>query len=114
MGAHSAGGVAVTSLMLNDYGEEFCDRVRGIAFTDSVHDFTEKCPSFFKDTAAHARGKKTLKEKACNWIASKEKLDTVRPDRQCPPCISSGHEKHVYTSASAMPSVFPFLDYKLA
>jgi len=108
--AHSAGGMAVVALLLSEFSEELENRVRGIAFTDSVHDMHAECPDWIEDKEAFSRAHNIITTRAINWIGSDNPLDTPLNPRQQTRCVSAGHEKHVYTSPSAFPSVFPFLD----
>jgi len=101
--AHSAGG-ACTMALLKEREDDVLAKLRGIAFTDSVHWVS---PRDGKATRAF------IKNHAINWVRSDKPLDTPeRGDKDDCPCISAGHEKHEYTSGCAIESVFKFLDSK--
>lgn len=100
--AHSAGGWCTLGL-LRERGDEILPKLRAIAFTDSVHSVLSWDPPHVRDA---------IIKLAQNWIQSDEPLDTpsrlLGSDSGCP-CVSAGHPKHEYTSASAIESVFRFL-----
>ncbi|XP_075979512.1 FAM172 family protein homolog CG10038 [Anticarsia gemmatalis] len=100
--AHSYGGV-LTVALADQLKKEFEKRVKAIAFTDSVHVYS------------NIKLTKYLKEVARNWISSQSPLDTpmTTPDFDIPR-LSAGHEKHEMTSYSCMQSVFKFIDQKLS
>jgi len=101
--AHSAGGVCTTNLMKNRE-KELLPRLKAIAFTDSVH---------WIGDPPHLQ--KFINQNAINWIQSEKPLDTVeKMSSDGCPCLSSGCNKHELTSASAIESVFKFLDKKTA
>jgi hypothetical protein len=108
--AHSYGGVCTMNL-LEYRNEAILARVRAIAFTDSVHSsYPLPYTNVKKDPTASY-----LKERCVNWITSNTPLDTEInvPKSNCP-CVSAGHTKHEYTSASAFPSVMKFINEKVA
>ncbi|KAI8908744.1 Arb2 domain-containing protein [Powellomyces hirtus] len=103
--AHSFGGVCTLHL-LKSCEAEFCERVAGIAFTDSVHE----ARSLNKDQRSW------LQKHAVNWVTSDEPLDTPvawNQARDGCPLRSAGHVKHEYTTVTAQASVFNFLDARL-
>ena len=97
---HSCGGICTISL-LSEYWEEFKRRVKAIALTDSVHGSCDRLKKVQK---------KYLKEKAVDWVACKEKLDTKVVSERENGCtkVSAGHSQHEYTSGFAYPSIFPY------
>ncbi|CAG9133221.1 unnamed protein product [Plutella xylostella] len=98
--AHSYGGVV--TLALADKIKDFEKKVKAIAFTDSVHGFSQ-----FKIT-------KHLKQIAKNWVASGEPLDTpMKTSQNDIVRVSAGHPKHEMTSHACIESVFKFIDEKL-
>jgi len=100
--AHSAGGVCTIHLLKNR-DEEVLPRLKAIAFTDSVHLIGD--PRHIQTF---------INENAINWIQSDKPLDT--PEKLSSdgcPCVSSGANKHELTSASAIESVFKFLESKV-
>ena len=116
--------MAVVALLLSEFSEELENRVRGIAFTDSVHDMHAECPDWIEDKEAFSRAHNIITTRAINWylfflticnshdfvrIGSDNPLDTPLNPRQQTRCVSAGHEKHVYTSPSAFPSVPNYL-----
>jgi len=105
--AHSYGGV-ITVNLLEQREEQILARVKGIAFTDSVHSLN---PRLTKEARAF------LAHHARNWVKSKEPLDTLihkkDPHQGCR-TVSAGHDVHEYTSGVARPSVFEYLKECLA
>jgi len=102
--AHSAGG-ACTMDLLRERETEALPRLRGVAFTDSVHWVSPRDPPAVR---------RFIKEHAINWVKSDAPLDTPvksHADDGCP-CISAGHPKHEFTSGCAITSVFKFLAEK--
>ncbi|XP_047029058.1 FAM172 family protein homolog CG10038 [Helicoverpa zea] len=99
--AHSYGGV-LTVTLADQLKDEFEQRVKVIAFTDSVHVYSN-----IKIT-------KHMQEAARNWISSQSPLDTPMktPDYDIPR-VSAGHQKHEMTSYSCMESVFKFIEEKV-
>jgi len=99
--AHSAGG-GCTMTLLRERTNEILPRLKAIAFTDSFHSNSPRDPP---------QVAKFMKENAVNWVQSDNPLDTVESSFGCL-CLSSGHNKHEYTSSSAINSVFKFLAEK--
>ncbi|XP_026727627.1 FAM172 family protein homolog CG10038 [Trichoplusia ni] len=100
--AHSYGGVLSVTLA-DQLKKEFEKRVKAIAFTDSVHVYSN-----IKIT-------KYLKEVARNWISSPTPLDTPMNTPEFDiPRVSAGHQKHEMTSYSCMESVFKFIEEKVS
>jgi len=104
--AHSYGGVLTTHLIAKRE-EQVLDRVKGIAFTDSVHSLPSSLPK---------KGRTFLAEHSCNWVKSKKPLDTPIEElsayQGCKQ-VSAGHDVHEYTSGIARPSVFEYLKSSL-
>ena len=102
--AHSYGGI-VTTHLAREFAEEFNERVFAIAFTDSVHNLQwQQAPESVHNL---------FQQRAQNWVASDEKLDTpVRAARRDAPCVSAGHDTHEWTSWSAIESIFAFFNKK--
>jgi hypothetical protein len=107
--AHSAGGHC-TMQLLRSRTADVLGRLRAVAFTDSVHSVSDD------ESRPVAR---FIMEHAQNYVTSDEPLDTpIRRDslmgeKDGCPCVSAGHEKHEFTSGTAFPSVFPFLQKHL-
>jgi len=99
--AHSAGGPNTISL-LQGKQDFFQDKVKCIAFTDSVHGLD----SFDPVT-------EYLQTHSQNWVTSSEPLDTPLGIHQGVPSVSAGHQKHEYTSGYAIEGVFRFIQSKL-
>jgi hypothetical protein len=103
--AHSAGGVC-TMRLLNERTKAVLARLKGVAFTDSVHSVGprdgKKVKSFMRSGSV------------CNWAQSKLPLDTQMPGEKSD-ClnVSAGHPIHEWTSSSCMVSVFAFLQARL-
>jgi hypothetical protein len=104
--AHSAGGYC-TMRLLEARHPEALKRLRGIAFTDSVHSVSSSDPRPVQEF---------IVKNAINWVTSDRKLDTLeRPaSRYNCECRSAGHTKHENTSASCITSAFKFLADKVA
>ncbi|KAF4531846.1 hypothetical protein B566_EDAN000872 [Ephemera danica] len=103
--AHSYGGL-ITSYLCWERLEEYRKRVFAVAMTDSIHYGCETISDTEDDAKQH------LCTIGRNWKASDEPLDTP-VQNQYPNDISSvsaGHSKHEMTSASAMESVFAFIE----
>ncbi|KPJ11493.1 UPF0528 protein CG10038 [Papilio machaon] len=99
--AHSYGGV-ITVTLADQLKEEFEQRVKGIAMTDSVHGYSE-----FKVTDY-------LKKVSKNWISCSTPLDTPMKTPEFDITrVSAGHPRHEMTSAKCIDSVFTFLEKKL-
>eukprot|EP00026_Physarum_polycephalum_P010134 Phypoly_transcript_10285.p1 GENE.Phypoly_transcript_10285~~Phypoly_transcript_10285.p1 ORF type:complete len:331 (+),score=73.34 Phypoly_transcript_10285:209-1201(+) len=100
--AHSYGGVVTMNLLFNR-AEQVYERVKGIAFTDSVHSVKSETKK---------KGSAFLAARARNWVKSKKPLDTeIQELSSIQGCklVSAGHDTHEYTSGVARPSVFAFL-----
>ena len=107
--AHSYGGCCTTAVV-STFFDDVAARVPGIALTDAINDMFRREAH---NGAAGVRAKQQLMvDRSCNWVASHHKLDTKQPSRSGAPEVSSGHDKHEWTSASCQPSVFTFLDAK--
>jgi len=92
--------------LLRQREEEILPRLRGIAFTDSVHWVSPRDPAAVrKFVIAHA----------VNWVKSDEPLDTLVTKASSQGCkeVSAGHPKHEYTSGTSVESVFAFLNGKV-
>lgn len=101
--AHSCGGMCTTEL-LRVYENEFTERVKAVAFTDSVHGGVH----------GSLAAKKHLGKVSVDFVASHLPLKApVRPlegsYNGCV-CVSSGHNKHEYTTGSAMPAIVEFFE----
>lgn len=101
--AHSAGGWC-TMTLLNQREKQILPKLKAIAFTDSVSSVLKKDSPKVKDF---------IRKHAINWVQSDKPLDTPEHSGDGCKCLSSGHHKHEYTSASAIESVFKFLNSKL-
>lgn len=102
--SHSYGGV-VTMNMANVLGDQFKNRVFGIALTDSVHSLHHQ--KINKQLA------EWLQKVSKNWVSSQQVLDTsIKSDPSEIPCVSAGHTQHEMTSWSSFASIFEFLDQK--
>lgn len=99
--AHSYGGV-VTVYLADKLKSEFESRVKAIAFTDSVHGYSNiKITDYMKKTAK-------------NWISSSEPLDTpMKTPEYDIVRVSAGNLKHEMTSYSCIESVFKFIEERL-
>ncbi|XP_072937905.1 cotranscriptional regulator ARB2A [Epargyreus clarus] len=99
--AHSYGGV-VTVALANEMKEDFEKRVKAIAFTDSVHYFSEIPLTDF------------MKKVAKNWVATTSPLDTpIKTADYDITRVSAGHPKHEMTSYTSFESVFKFVEEML-
>lgn len=97
--AHSCGGLSTVSLM-NQFWKEFKERVKGIAFTDAVHGYY----------GMKAEKLEFCKRRAVDWVASRLPLDEKECKRGDPIVyVSSGHQKHEYTTGSARKSIKKYL-----
>ncbi|EFC37510.1 hypothetical protein NAEGRDRAFT_81892 [Naegleria gruberi] len=105
--AHSAGGWCTMEL-LKERTQECLNRVRAIAFTDSVHSVNSSDPKPVRDFVV---------ANAVNWVTSEKQCDVlVSPKRQgssCE-CRSAGHNKHEYTSEFCREAAFSYINAKLA
>jgi len=98
--AHSYGGISTLSILSN-FGKEFKERVKRIAFTDAVHSVI----------GLSASNKTWLKQNAINWVTSNKPLDSEEKGRinsGCP-CHSAGTTQHEYTSGISIESVFRWI-----
>jgi len=103
--AHSAGGYCTMSLLQARHSQVL-PKLRGVAFTDSVHSVMSSDPKPVRDFIC---------QNAINWVTSDRPLDTlIQPasSRGCC-CLSAGHTKHENTSASCQTSAFAFLARKI-
>ncbi|KAF0978941.1 hypothetical protein FDP41_002011 [Naegleria fowleri] len=104
--AHSAGGWCTMEL-LKQRTQSTLSKVRGIAFTDSVHSVYSSDPKPVRDF---------IVDHAVNWVTSDKPCDTVvsrkRQGAACE-CRSAGHIKHEHTSEFCREAVFPFLQAKI-
>ena len=135
--AHSYGGWSML-YHLKTCSQEAREKISCVAFTDSVHHLTMTVPTDaaiakaekpdkLKAKQKHREELKALipeafeapsaevlaylKEKACNWVMSKEPLDTpIEDENEGVRTLSSGHHDHVWTSGTSFPAVFRFLD----
>lgn len=100
--AHSCGGICTISL-LAEFKAFFMKRVKGIAFTDSVH----------KDLTKLSREQREWLARNCvNWKTSSKKpnqfLSAGRASRNGCENRSAGHLEHEWTSHSAYSSVWEY------
>ena len=104
--AHSCGGMCTTEL-LRVYESEFTERVKAVAFTDSVHGGVH----------GSAAAKKHLGKVSVDFVAShlplKAPVRTLEGSYNGCVCVSSGHNKHEYTTGSAMPAIVEFFEAML-
>ncbi|XP_031566757.1 cotranscriptional regulator FAM172A-like [Actinia tenebrosa] len=103
--AHSFGGVVVLHGLRNI--KEAKERIKAVAFTDSVHSVGHYESSDIKQF---------FKERTRNWVSSREPLDTpIRSYYKDDTCelVSAGTTEHVWTSHCAKDSVFSFFKEKL-
>ncbi|XP_045500939.1 FAM172 family protein homolog CG10038 [Colias croceus] len=99
--AHSYGGL-LTVMLSQKFKSDFENRVKAVAFTDSVHSFSG------------AKISDALKKVAINWIATSSPLDTPMKTPEFDITrLSAGHPQHEMTSYACMSSVFKFIDKKL-
>jgi len=108
--AHSAGGDGTVHLMRSR--PDIFQRLRAIAFTDSVHSVS----------ASESPQLKAFMKASCrDYVASTEPLDTpIQPymddddhDSEGCECVSAGHRVHAWTSGVAIASVFTYLQLHL-
>ena len=100
------GGV-VTINLLHTLDNEVLERLRGIAFTDSVHSLRRPLSKLAKEFLAKS---------ACNWVQSRAKLDIIVEkvsDAQGCRCVSAGVDIHEHTSESCRESVFAYLSKRV-
>ncbi|CAG9320137.1 unnamed protein product [Blepharisma stoltei] len=104
--AHSRGG-ASTIHLLEKYWKEFNRRVKAIAFTDAALGSVK---------SLNMTQKAVLAQIAVDWIESRHPRDHLEKpaaiSRSGVTNLSSGHEKHEYTTGYAFPSIFPFFRNK--
>ncbi|XP_031550012.1 cotranscriptional regulator FAM172A-like [Actinia tenebrosa] len=103
--AHSFGGVVVLHGLRNI--KEAKERIKAVAFTDSVHSVGHYESSDIKQF---------FKERTRNWVSSREPLDTpIRSYYEGDTCelVSAGTTESVWTSHCAKDSVFRFFKEKL-
>lgn len=104
--AHSCGGMCTTEL-LRGYETEFIERVKAVAFTDSVHGGVH----------GSSAAKKHLGKVSVDFVAShlplKAPVRTLEGSYNGCVCVSSGHNKHEYTTGSAMPAIVEFFETML-
>ncbi len=103
--AHSAGGYCTMNL-LKERHTEVLPRLRGVAFTDSVHSVMPSDPEPVRSFIC---------QNAINWVTSEQPLDTliVHASSKGCSCLSAGHTKHENTSASCQTSAFAYLAMKI-
>ncbi|KAN0004726.1 hypothetical protein ACTFIU_001964 [Dictyostelium citrinum] len=101
--AHSFGGVNTTYL-LDNRGEEIGDKLKAVAFTDSVHSLSPKSSSFTKSFYAD-------ENKTKNWVKSEKKLNTDLGFSKLQGCnlASAGHTVHEFTSSTCRIPLFKFI-----
>lgn len=125
MVAHSAGGDAAMTL-LRQRSAQVLQRLRAVAFTDSVHSLlpadSKPLKTFLQQHGIHFVASAlpldtpiviTAKNK---WAMIKTGLSALFVNQQPPACkeVSAGHTKHEYTSGCAMESVFKFFQQQLS
>lgn len=105
--AHSCGGMCTTEI-LSAFESDFIERVKAVAFTDSVHGGVH----------GSRQAKQHLEKVSVDFVASGLPLKTLVRSlgdsyNNCV-CVSSGHQKHEYTTGSAMPAIVEFFDTMLS
>lgn len=102
--AHSYGGVVIVEGLQNCEG--IMERIKAIAFTDSVHSLSHQ--------RANKKLRAWMKKHSRNWLSSELPLDTVI-DYEGADCelVSAGTIKHEVTSHRAFGSIFNFFNEKL-
>ena len=94
--------------LLKSRTTETLNRVRGIAFTDSVHSVYSSDPKLVRDF---------IVDNAINWVTSDKPCDQLvsnkRAGSSCE-CRSAGHNKHEFTSEFCRDAAFSFLNSKLS
>ena len=131
--AHSYGGWS-TMYCLRHFKPADIQRIKCVAFTDSVHSLKNRklseaqiartknpkhtreilkwklqlIPETFDDLPADVMS--FLKKKSRNWVQSKLPLDTEVGIDEGVHCVSAGHKDHVWTSGTAFSGVFKFID----
>lgn len=105
--AHSKGGIHTVEL-IDTFGIIFMKRVKGIALIDSVHKTVD---------ALKYDAKMYFRRVAVNWAKTTSSLGTLlyRAEVARNGCLnlSAGHKDHVYTSSTAFPEIFPYLESKI-
>jgi pimeloyl-ACP methyl ester carboxylesterase len=112
--AHSFGGTLTASLISDNedvllFGDELRSgaspnrpRLRGVAFTDSVHTKNSR----WSPRVAGFLGS----NRVCNWVRSKRPLGESLKAKAGVRCVSSGTDEHERTSECARGEIFPFLE----
>jgi len=107
--SHSRGGEWTVELLKNR--EEALQRIAAIAFTDTRHVLS---PEDKKNTGLM----NFLHNRARNWVKSAAPVGNKVEDLYTPvvgcTCVSSGHEKHAFTSSSAFEDVFKFIEKQIS
>lgn len=102
--AHSRGGDCAVEILLENKEDLLGGKIKKIAFTDSVHG--DEYLDLKKE------GVEKFREISRNYITSDKPLGTfVKGYKKAyggVDCYSSGHEKHEYTSGTAIEEVFKF------
>ena len=103
---HSAAGWRVSNL-LDIKGKKLIDYVRCVAFTD-VH----KQQQYMKKNSLI---KQLYNKAAKNWVSGYvlDKLVSGTKNNSEVEMVGAGHKQHIYTSASAFPSVVSFMEEKI-
>ncbi|XP_017076769.2 FAM172 family protein homolog CG10038 isoform X2 [Drosophila eugracilis] len=98
--AHSYGG-CLTLDLVERFTDFFKESVFAIAFTDAVMG------------SPQAKNRDYLCDVTCDWVASNSPLDTpVSESKNSIRRISAGHNKHEWTSYTAIDSIFKFIEKK--
>ena len=104
--AHSMGGECTVNILLNNKEDLIKERIKKIAFTDSVHG-----ESYLK---LGKEGVKRFREISRNYICSEKPVGTFVRDYTTSyggvDCYSSGHKKHEYTSGTAIDEIFKYFN----
>ena len=114
--AHSAGGGWLISCLQPQHTpDDQLHRIRGLAFTDSIHTMARRK----LDDARF----EILSKRACQWRAGPGKLDDPMVDDRAPAgqlelgcgceCRRAGTEDHASTNFMAEKSIFKFLDFHM-
>jgi len=104
--AHSCGGMCTTEI-LSAFEDEFIERVKAVAFTDSVH-------GGVRGKAAQAHLERVAVDFVASGLPLKAPVRSVHSSYNSCVCVSSGHQKHEYTTGSAMPAIVEFFDHMLS
>ncbi|KAF2069673.1 hypothetical protein CYY_009010 [Polysphondylium violaceum] len=104
--AHSFGG-EVTRHLLDKRTEELRQKIKVIAFTDSVHGGGRGGDSSFSSSF--------FKKNAINWVTSREPLNTDLGFSNSQSCQrrSAGHNVHEFTSGFCINPLFEYVKLKL-